>query len=531
MLRIWHEQRAAVAPIVGLSLFALVGVAGIAFDYARMATMDTELQNAADQAALAAATQLDGGTGACSRASAAAVTFVSNLTLFANDGSARAITVPSEPACDATGSIRFYQDKAKTVAATADDNADFVEVTVDGRTANFALTPIVAAFSSGQIVATAFAGMGSAICGVEPLMMCNPDEPNGNNDPEYPFAIAGRAGVGIELVDDEQDVPGNFGFLDTGLGGANGLKMVLGYDNTPASCLSVEGVVTKPGFNASVMDSVNTRFDIVGSNDCPGGGPCSASLNSRKDLVRGNSCNWNEPDASETEQGLNNPPNGYTPPTDPPRYRPTSNLALPTSQTPVIMGHPRDICHAWGENADCGLGNRMGNGLWDRAAYFRSNHPGLDWVNEPGLGANVTRYQTYLWEVADIANRLEPKNTLNTPTRTAWGTTDGNKCHGPGLMPTAVADRRLVRVAILNCKAYAVHGKKPAPVLKWVELFLVEPAMNRVRCDDNSDASGCKTKYTDKREVYVELVNEIAAPDFGQSGPPIFRRDVPYLIE
>ena len=34
-------------------------VGGLAFDYARMASLDTELQDAADQAALAAASQLD----------------------------------------------------------------------------------------------------------------------------------------------------------------------------------------------------------------------------------------------------------------------------------------------------------------------------------------------------------------------------------------------------------------------------------------------------------------------------------------
>src|SRR5687768_3617917 len=100
-------KRGAVAPIVGVSLFGLVAAAGLAFDYARMAALDTELQNAADQAALAAATQLDDGADACVRASAAAVTFVSNSTIFANDGGNRAVTITSEPFCDATGNIRF----------------------------------------------------------------------------------------------------------------------------------------------------------------------------------------------------------------------------------------------------------------------------------------------------------------------------------------------------------------------------------------------------------------------------------------
>ena len=522
-MNLWVCKGGAVAPIVGLSLFGLVAAAGIAFDYARMVTLDTELQNAADQAALAAATQLDDGNDACVRASAAAVTLVSNLTIFANDGGSTSVTVPSEPFCDATGNIRFYQDQAKTIPALSGPQAHFVEVTVNARQATFALTPIVAAFSSGNMIATAFAGMGSAVCGVEPLMICNPDEPNGNDDLAHPFDIGSRIGVGIELVDDEQDVPGNFGFLESGLGGASGLLKTLAYDSTPANCIPVAGVETKPGFNASVMDGLNTRFDIKSSNDCPAGGTCSASLNSRKDLVRPNACNWAEPSATAAQQASATPP----------RYRPTEALPLDPSITPVIMGHPRDICHASGENADCDIGNRMGNGVWDRAAYFRSNHPGLDWVAEPGLGPTVTRYQTYLWELADVANRLEPKESLtDNPVKRAYGSTDGNKCHGPGLMPTATMDRRLMRAAVLNCKAIGVHGRTTkAPVLKWLKLFLVEPAMNRFKCDDNDEASGCKTKYTDKREVYVELVDEEEVPDFGDTGPPIFRRDVPYLIE
>ena len=56
---LWRHDKAAVAPTVALSLFGLVAAGGLAFDYARVAAMDTELQAAADQAALAAATQLD----------------------------------------------------------------------------------------------------------------------------------------------------------------------------------------------------------------------------------------------------------------------------------------------------------------------------------------------------------------------------------------------------------------------------------------------------------------------------------------
>src|SRR6185369_1106396 len=85
------DRSAAVAPIVALSMFALIGAGGIAFDYARFATLDTEMQQAADQAALAAATQLDRADGARERATDAITSdekdrLAENLTRFANDG-------------------------------------------------------------------------------------------------------------------------------------------------------------------------------------------------------------------------------------------------------------------------------------------------------------------------------------------------------------------------------------------------------------------------------------------------------------
>ncbi len=126
---LWRNADGAVAPMVALSLVGLVAAGGIAFDYARLASMDTELQDAADQAALAAASQLDGQTGACARAAAAASALVANRTMFANDNAnATAINVQStgESACDATGKVRFYQSYdsrqcVTTLGAAADE--------------------------------------------------------------------------------------------------------------------------------------------------------------------------------------------------------------------------------------------------------------------------------------------------------------------------------------------------------------------------------------------------------------------------
>jgi hypothetical protein len=67
------RQRGAVAVVVGISIFVLVGMIGLALDSGQMFVNKTELQNAADACALAAARELDGNADALTRADAAGV--------------------------------------------------------------------------------------------------------------------------------------------------------------------------------------------------------------------------------------------------------------------------------------------------------------------------------------------------------------------------------------------------------------------------------------------------------------------------
>src|SRR5690348_1380645 len=99
---LWRNVDGAIAPTVALSLTALIAGGGVAFDYAHLAALDSEVQDAADQAALAAASQLDGQTGACARAAAAAAAMLNNRALFANGSANTNISVPQESTCDAT---------------------------------------------------------------------------------------------------------------------------------------------------------------------------------------------------------------------------------------------------------------------------------------------------------------------------------------------------------------------------------------------------------------------------------------------
>ena len=528
VLSLCRNSDGAVAPTVALSLIGLLAVGGVAFDYARMASMDTELQNAADQAALAAASQLDGEVGACSRAAAAARSMITNLTYMANEpGGADAVTIANEPACDATGNIRFYQNAAKTTAATTVLNAKFVEVQVNSRTAYYALTPIVAALSSGALNATAFAGLGEAICRVPPLMLCNPNETNDAN-----FTIANYIGKGIRLVANDGGntyAPGNFGFLDVGQGnGAAALLAVLGRNGDPGDCASGTTVTTEPGNMISLRDAFNTRFDMYGSglNQACGntGTLCPPSANSRKDLLRdGTGTNACEYVTGTGGKGWREAPNGY-----PPAVLATAR-ALTEAEIATLppMGYPRDKCHAVSITGTC-AGGRIGSGDWDRYAYFRShslqtvkNYPEVTSVAAMNtfLTANFSsltpsRYQVYAWEMARAGTRLQAEDDAASGYR-AHGSP---VCLPPGVTPSATQiDRRVMSVAVVNCGAEGVAGRTTnVDVTKWIDIFLVEPTVARSR--------------TENSDVYIEVVGETANAT-EQGAIQAVKKSVPYLIE
>ena len=492
--RFFGDQSGAVAATYALALIPLIAFAGVAMDYGRLMGMDSELQNGADQAALAAATQLDGRSDTCARASAAAVNLLSNSSFLTSDNNT--LTVTDEPDCDQIGNIRFYatEDRAP---ATGPATAKFVEVTIDARGIDYALIPITGAIGP-DLTGTALAGLGAAICNTPPVMMCNPSEPTGNLDEDYPFNAS--KGDGVKLVISSPSAPGNFGFLQTGYGtGAQDLAKALGYDNPPADCAAYNGVDTEPGDKQSVRAAFNTRFDMSDPGQtCPDGGPCSPSRNTRKDLVlKGGSCNkWEEA------------PNPYAAPSA------TVPLASDGSEDPDIMGYPRDMCHAVSLNGQCGI---VGDGVWDRDAYFRVNYGWNNsaWRTNTGLAANATRHDVYLWELANP--------TLADMQQDVGGNLSGFSypvCRPPGVTPGEnTPDRRRITVAVINCYAEGVNGREyGVHVANWIDVFLVEPAHNRAR--------------TTNGDVYVEVIEP--AQVVGGGGSPTAQTVVkmkPYLVE
>jgi Flp pilus assembly protein TadG len=513
------DESAVVAATYALLLVPIVGLAGVAYDFAQMAALDTEVQNAADHAALAAVTQLDGTDMAMDNATSAANNLLTNLTMMAADGKAAPLSITSvvfyDSNNDAENDTNSFTDTSKSASAK------YVKVTIETRKARFALTPIVGVLWSPDLGAEATAGMGSAICRVPPVMMCNPAE---GTDDEFNNNYVGD---GIELVSVGSGggawAPGNFGYLDVNAGDSGNpliaLKKALGWDSPPGDCLPETGVSTKTGADTPVTEALNTRFDIFdgtgpGGGSCPTGGGCSPSINTVKDLIR-----------SSTASKMNIGPNGWQVPTK--EYQPVS-LTNP-GVTPTSMGHPRDICHSLATpNCASYSGNsHIGNGNWDRATYFQVNYPGFNWQSALGT-STPTRYQVYRWEIAhrnDTYTNSSGATVAIGARRVAE--TSGAKSIFDYNKPVSTAginpddggiDRRTFPVAVVNCTANNVRGNSNGvPVVKWMNMFLVEPSANRAR--------------TSQQEVYVEVVsvNDVGNNDGGAAA--VVRRDKPYLIK
>ncbi|WP_022682798.1 pilus assembly protein TadG-related protein [Sphingobium bisphenolivorans] len=521
----------AVAPTVALSLFGLIAAGGIAFDYSRLASMDSELQSAADQAALAAATQLDGSATSITRATSAAQALIANRTLFANDGNSagRSVTIPN---------LIFYssynQDTDVGTTTTSPAAAKFVQVSVGPREAFYTLTPVVQMFRSGQINASAVAGLGEAICKVPPVMICNPQETGSNST----FDISTLVGRGLKLVSVGSGnggwAPGNFGYLNTGGGsnGAPGLREALGWTAPPGDCVEATGVDTKPGATVSVTDALNTRFDIYDSNvSCPTGGNCPASINSIKDVVRPANASGNNACAIHNQ--------GWQEVASSGRYLPSSATSpLSSTMTPLAMGHPRDMCHAVDSSTTGYCSGPIGNGAWDRDAYFRANYgwSSTDWPTNTGLSAAVlptasnyaSRYHVYAWEIAHRGQNIGGRTILGSRVASGSGANaltdyDAPVCsssegYGAGIIPGGTAvDRRRISVAVVNCTANNVHGNSTnVPVQEWMDVFLVEPSLSRSR--------------TSAGDVYVEPIELTSAGANGQTQAQVIQRAVPYLL-
>lgn len=497
------NRAGAVAPMYALALFGLITVAGVGWDYSRLMTMDSELQNAADQAALAAATQLTGVAGSRANAAAAANDFLAtagsqwaNETKLANDGGGRTVGGLT---------FEFYQswDHVTDVpgpVATSDANARYVQVTVAGREAFYALTAIGGVLSSGAVGANAVATLESAACNIPPVMVCAPSGDSG-------WPRASDIGVAVDMREGPQNssdfTPGNFDLLNIDYTNIaqNEQNRTLGLNSDLLGCTGAQ-LETDPGRRTPQSTAINTRFGIYpnGQNfSCQNNGDFCPAQVTRNDLVR-----------RVTVQ------NQFSTATCANR---TGGDLIPYNEVPATpavpkQGFPLDTCQTLGL-AGC---LSFGDGVWPVDTYLNDIH-GTNSASVPGLDADnnqrITRYEVYEWERAD-ASRTTSRELARVPDSQGQGGTlycsVPRPIEGTPVVPTSSQkDRRVLTVAVVDCAGNS--GRFDVNTFKFIDMFLIAPMTGQVG----------------SRELKAEVMGPARRAD-GGSGFQTFGRKKPVLV-
>ena len=525
--QLWKRTDGAVAPTIALSMVGLIAAGGIAFDYAHLVTMDTELQQAADQAALAAATQLDRAAGSRDRAVAAiddgtpANRLARNLTRFSNDGAGAAVEIDEVKFCSA-----FNDDVASTDAActptTVDEEARFVIVRTSLRTANYTLTPIVGAIS-GTSSAEAVAGVESSICNIAPLFVCTED---------VNFPSDADIGKGLLMKTGAQNswFPGNYGYLDFGPGNPAVEEALMGHGLN--GCQPIDESNTQPG-NKSATDAINTRFDVysetgqIRSSTCtdPADGFGCPDQNTHKDLTKLMTYVVQLKDTDPAPTLADVPACGTA------ETAKNANPSLtydPFVLSSAAKGMPRDTCHY----SSCQDGN-FGDGAWEFAAYMTANHPGTTAAAlATTLGKSVdavTRYDVYKWEIAHQDESPGTLDTLEIGAALTDTAVSGKKVtytfkkqcgfRKPIVADAAEGERRILPILAANCEGMnGAENLDEFQAIRVFNVFLTEPSMQRTL-----------PGVTDDKEIYGEIIGPAQTFE-GGSGFQYYSRNRPYLI-
>jgi Flp pilus assembly protein TadG len=502
-----RDSGGAVAIYIAIVAPIMLGVGALSMDLGRLMTLNTELQGAADAAALAGARELDRFPGAMAKASAAAVGAIANSQTFATDGGGKQVLIDASTCAEepVAPCIRFLKslpvDDGDPITAanvtTSDIDARFIDVHVGSRSITNILVRIVGGPGTASTSATAVAGNDQVVCKIPPMFMCNPSEGAGNTDLQLPVDINALEGRQLELFHQGGGgslSPGNFGLLcPTGTEGATncgGGAVKEALASTTGTCISLELTTTKTGVTLEmVRTGLNARFDYWTPQAKDSG---NNRWRDRDEFM---------PAANVTQGGT----------------APNSTMgANATCEYTAIdadegMGQPRDQCHI-DDTCNYSGNSRIGDGNWDHVEYFRINHgcnesanptckPG-DWDATTGsAGWPPTRYQTYRYEIERTPEVIvEPNQTIYDTAGNAVETTeeDGHaQCFqgtpppipGYNYFPAKVrdlkllGDRRVLPLAIANCNALeangvSTNGKFTFRPPEFVYVFLSEPMKN-----------------------------------------------------
>jgi Flp pilus assembly protein TadG len=442
--RLLRDQTGQVMIYFVILIPVMLGLIGLSLEGGRLLMLNSQLQDLADAAALAGAKELDGRDDAITRATNAAENVLNNDTWWSNIVlTGVQITTPV-----------FY---SQLKGAPSDDPAPGDVITTDAKQANFikvttvtrqvapAFLVAVGATALAQTSATATAGTTYVACNVQPLMLCNPFEPQGI---EFNNAVsAGTIKPGMmfhmKVLNDpnpngsnQSFAPGDFGLLDPpgeDTSGADTIRNLLS-SQTPNFCY-VNRLSPRTGQAvAKVSDGINVRFDIP-VNGSTMGLDQAPSPDVIKGLVpkSGQACNGQYSDLGAS-----------------------ARFPLDTSWT--------------------NYGNlQIGNGAMIFPNSYWQYHHGANWPSDLLSAGQANRYLAYQRELT-----MNP--TVLPGTESAIPVCNATT-------PESTAQRRIISVAVVDCQANKVKGNSNVniPSTSYIDFFITQPSLNYSNLQNNGE--------------------------------------------
>ncbi|TIL31205.1 pilus assembly protein TadG-related protein [Mesorhizobium sp.] len=486
----WHDQRGMALILVSITLPAIIGFSLLVIDMSRANSLHNDLQKGADAFALATAAELDGGPDAIIRGDRALGTLVFNTYHF---GDKAADDPPGAETLATAGVTRRYlrsipADDSQPIAA-GDVITDEVGDAGDARFVEITVTPVgfsaifPASFIGGtngfNIGAISVAGFNRAICETVPMFMCNPFEGvSAGTGKSVQQAFAEGLTYSREfriLKVDSNPGPGNFGLLDNNLVSLRDAFAI----GTAGTCYNRDAVETKTGVTLGQVNSgLNVRFDLY-----------SNSL--------------------KQEDGN-------------PLYRPATNVRKGAGKTSncnkfvaatdgSAMGFPP------GDNYDNSTG--MTDSTWYRSDYWTLNHstplPPIPSSSHPtSMTQPPSRYDVYKYEIAQsLVGDLSPNPSKESGVPACY----------KGPEPTDSPDRRLITMAVVNCRAdqSKINGHTELRPDAYVSVFLTNPVQKQDNSKDDEDAT------SNEKPISFEIV-DVEGP-LGNNTLDKLLRDEPQL--
>ena len=259
--RFLNDRQGGVLIYSAMFMALAVGAGAVAIDFGRLELLRSEMQHAADAAALSGAVQLNGQDDSMVRAEDVARNAMAPSSNMPAAGGGTSLNIAT---------INFYADYATKTAASSGLDAKFIEIKFAPQQVNLLFAPVFGGPASSTLNAASVARVRPFVCHAPPLMMCDLAEQNPALDPTLPANI----GRQIRLKEPQSGggawAPGNFGLLalPDGSSGAADISNALAAV-TPTDCYEIDVITATGSKTNKVKEGMNARFDVSSLPDPP----------------------------------------------------------------------------------------------------------------------------------------------------------------------------------------------------------------------------------------------------------------------